>query len=916
MSEYDRLTSGRGPRVTPALIFGVLLVLFLSARSIASFVIEVQWRKELNQLETWVAMLTYGFAPVAGAAVLAFLVLWLAHARGMKWSGTGLRQYPFYGKLATLAILGLSVLLASATVHSWTVVRYAGSRGFADDGYRDPVFNNPLTFYFFEVPFYRLLLGYVLAVSLAAAVVFWVTSRFWSLRELFRSQGNPEAMAMDLRDLDLAGALGSNFVRAAGAVFLLALAIRFYLSRYDLLLDDHGSLVGIDWVAQNLSLPLIWLKILAAIACAAFLLAGRFRYLLALPAVLILAGVLPSLVTAVYVRPSEITIQRPFIERHITATRSAYGLTERTRELEFQSSQEVNIDPTQHRALLENVRLWDWKAFHDTVTQIQALRPYYVFNDSDVDRYVIDGQLRQVLLTPRELDVRMLSADARARWVNPNFVYTHGYGIVMAEASQITREGLPKLLVQDAPPTIRTKSLQLTRPEIYFGEVTHSPVFVRTELPEFDYPAGSQNVETRYAGKGGFPVASPLMRLAAAVSEGDWNIMLTSYLRNESRMMIRRNVRERLEALAGFLNWDDDPYLVVTQEGRLMWVVDGYTSSSAHPYARIVSVSGIGSLNYLRNSVKATIDAYDGNVTLYVFDDKDPVLASYRRLFPKLFVSATSMSQDLRSHLRYPEKIFRVQAEIYRVYHMTDPEAFFNKEDLWDMARSMRSAGGQPQAVAPTYIIAALPGSDQAEFLLTTTFTPRGKDNLIGMMIARCDGDALGELVFLQLSKQALMFGPLQIAAQINQDQNISKDLSLWNQQGSEVLRGHMLVLPVENTFIYIEPIYLQASSARMPQLKKVVIASGNRLIYSDTYEEAILALGGQRSVAMAAARPAAETVEGPPPAPAAGPAVPPAIIEEARSHLRKYREYISQGRYAEAGREMEALERLLGRPR
>lgn len=912
MAQYEPLPPDRAPRLTPLVLVGVLLLILLSARSAASFVIEYRWRQELGQLETWFSIISYGFLPVAVAAFLCFVLFWIAHARGMKSGGTGLREYPLYAKLATLALLAVSVILASATVDAWTVVRFAGGRGMETGTYRDPVFNRPLTFYFFELPFYRTLLGYVLGVSLVSGLLYWITSRFWSLKSSF--QGLEEAQqGFYLADLNVGSALRVQFVRIAAAIFLVALAARFYLDRYDLLFEDHGSLVGIDWIAENLSLPLIWAKIGAALLAAAAFLAGRPAVALILPAMMLIGGLTPPIVHSLYVRPSEITIQRPFIERHIQATRDAYGLRGTIREVEFPARQDKVIDPSKHRHLLENVRLWDWQAFHDTVTQLQALRPYYVFNDSDVDRYMIDGQLRQVLLTPRELDVRALSADARSRWINPHFIYTHGYGIVMAEAARITKEGYPRLLVQDAPPTVNTSSIQLKRPEIYYGESTHDPVFVRTAQPEFDYPSGSGNVEARYEGKGGFSIASFSMRLAAAVSTGDWNILLTSYLKAESRMMLRRNIRERLDALAGFLSWDDDPYLVVTREGRLMWVVDGYTSSEAHPYARALRVSGIGDLNYVRNAVKATIDAYDGTVRIYVFDAADPVIRSYQNLFPRLLYPSSQIPTDLREHLRYPEKIFRVQAEIYRTYHMTDPEAFFNKEDLWDIASSLRSAASTPEPVLPTYIIASLPGSDTPEFLLTTTFTPRGRQNLIGVMIARCDGDNLGDLVFLQLSKQALIYGPLQIEAQINQDQNISKDLSLWNQQGSSVLRGQLLVLPVEDTFIYIEPIYLQSSSARMPQLKKVVISSGNRLIYEDSYEEALAALAGDRTLFAAEPEsPAVSTTVGAAAAPVS--TQPGPQLDQLRAIFQRYKQAMAQGHFSEAGKELEALERALQR--
>ncbi|MGC8884318.1 MAG: UPF0182 family protein [Bryobacteraceae bacterium] len=883
----------------------ILVLILVSARWIAGLAIEYQWWKEMRQVETWLQMLSYNLVPAALAALAAFLALWVAHARGMKHAGTGLRHHPVYAGISTVVLLLLGAFVAAATVDGWTIVRWAGSRG-APGGWQDPVFGHPLSFYFFDVPFYRVLLRFVLGTSLAAALVFWAAARFWDLRSrtwFAGEMGGPVEFDFG----DLRGSFEARFLRAAAALFFVAWAVSILLGRYDLLLEDHGSLVGVDWTAENVSLPLAWLKFAAALAAAAAFLAGRFRWALVFPAVLIVGALLPPLFTALYVRPSEITIQRPYIERHIAATRAAYRLDRQTVETDFPAQLEAPIDRNKHRALFDNVRLWDWRAFHDTVTQIQALRPYYVFHDTDVDRYQIDGQLRQILVTPREIDVAQLPADARARWINPHFVYTHGYGMVAAEASRITSDGLPYLLIQDAPPVVRTKSLRLTRPEIYFGEVSHEPVFVHTKQPEFDYPSGSGNVETRYAGKGGFPISSMPLRLAAALRYGDWNIVLTSYLTPESRMIIRRKVRERLEALAEFILWDQDPYLVITRDGRLVWMVDGYTASASHPYSRALRISDAGVINYIRNSVKATVDAYDGEVRIYVFDEEDPILASYRRLFPKLFTPVNAMSADLRAHARYPETIFRIQAEIYRTYHMTDPEAFYNKEDVWDLARNLNSAGGRPQPVTPTYIVAALPGSDTPEFLLMTTFTPRNKDNLIGLMVARCDGDALGELHFLQLSKQQLIFGPMQIEARINQDQIISKDLTLWNQQGSQVLRGQMLVLPVENTLVYVEPIYIQAAEARMPQLKKVVVAMGNRLIYADTYEDALAQLTGQQA-------PPARTAE----APAAAPAPQPPtadenrkLLEEISRRLQRYRELMGQGRFADAGREIEAVERL-----
>lgn len=886
----------------------VLVALLFGAGSIAGYVIEYEWWKEMGQRETWFAMLWYGLAPLAAGTVLAFVILFTAHARGMKFAYASLKENRTYAKLSTLALLALAYIVAASSFDTWTVVRYIGARGLPPEAtaWRDPVFGSPLSFYLFDLPFYSDLRGFLLALTIVSALLYWVTARGWQLR--FRLPELSRGGEFDPSILRLEGGLESKFLRGAAAVFLLALALRFLLGRYEMVWNDHGFMTGVDYVDEKVALPLQWLAIGACVVAAGLVWSGRWLLAGILPIALLIQVAVPALVSSLYVKPNEISLERPYIERHIHATRSAYGLEKRVNEVEFKARPEARIDVSKHKNLLDNVRLWDLRAFHDTITQIQALRPYYTFFASDIDRYTIDGQYRQVLLSPRELDIRQLP-DARTRWINPHFIYTHGYGAVLALVSQITPDGLPVLLIENAPPEVKTTSLKLTRPEIYYGEVTHEPVFVHTAEKEFNYPSGADNVQNTYDGSGGFPISSFPMRVAAAVREADPNILLTKYLTPNSRMMIRRGVRDRLQTLADFIRWDTDPYLVITEAGRLVWIVDGYTMSDGHPYSRRLQLEGFGSVNYMRNSVKATVDAYDGSVNLYVFDSSDPIIEAWQKLFPKLFAPASAMPADLRSHARYPEIQFRVQAEIYRTFHMLDPQSFYNKEDVWDLARYVAGQNGQPQAVSPTYVVATLPGSDTPEFLLLTAFTPRSKDNLIGMMLARCDGDKLGEIVVLQLSKQELIFGPMQIAARINQDQNISKDLTLWNQQGSQVVRGQTLVLPVDNTFLYVEPIYIQATEARMPQLKKVVLAQGNSLIYTDTYEQALAQLSGAGKAAAQAALAAAPAQSGTTPAPQPARGAGDAKMESIRGHLRRYRELSSQGKWAEAGKELEAIE-------
>jgi hypothetical protein len=530
------------------------------------------------------------------------------------------------------------------------------------------------------------------------------------------------------------------------------------------------------------------------------------------------------------------------------------------------------VDPVQDKTLLDNIRLWDLRAYNATITQIQALRPYYTFPGTDVDRYFPGGQIKQVLLSSRELDVTQLSAEASESWINPRFIYTHGFGVVMSEVNKITPDGLPVLLIENAPPEVKVPGFKITRPAIYYGDKTQDPVFVHTAREEFDYPSGDQNKYSTYDGSGGFPVGSFLMKIAAAISQGEPNIVFTSYLTGESRMMIHRNVQQRLEHLAEFLHWDQDPYLVITDDGKLVWMVDGYTTSLSHPYSATLPVAGLDDgANYIRNAVKATVDAYSGKISLYVYDPTDPIIQAYQHLFPKLFLPLSEMPADIRRHARYPEDLFQTQADAYRTFHMRDPQVFYNKEDIWEIAHNVFSQSGQPEPVQPTYVVATLPGETKPEFLLILPFTPRAKDNLIGWMAARCDADHLGELVFFQLPKQQLMYGPMQIESRIDQDQNIAKDLTLWNQQGSHVLRGNIIALPVTGGFLYVESIYIQANEARMPQLKKVVLAMGDRLIYRDTFDEALADLTGAPApsapppaVSASAAAPATDAKTGP----------------------------------------------------
>lgn len=906
--ELPRRRSQPPPRIF--LLIGLFVVLLLFSRTICSLILDYAWWGELHQVPTWLRMSAYQYGPGLVAWLILFLVLFLAHLRGMKNGGTRIGDHPLYARLATLGLALLSLIVAISVIDGWTVARFFGGENVAF-GYRDPVFGRNLAFYFFELPFYSMLINFVTACALTGGIVHYLTARGWQLQRDF--PGFSGGREIDLRELRALGSLESMTFKGLVVLFLVSMAAQFWIGRFEFLFSDHGNLMsGVDYVQQNIELPMQAVKAFAALLAALLVIANRRKLALACAVVLLFDWVLPPLVSSLYVKPNELALEKPYLARHIEATRSAYGIDRRAKESEFPAQKEGRIDFQKNRPLLENVRLWDWRAFHDTLSQSQPLRPY-TYADTDVDRYTIDGKLRQVLLAPRELDLNQLG-DARHLWVNSALTFTHGYGLVLAEASRITSTGLPELLVKSAPIEVLTPSLRVTRPEIYFAETSHEPVFVRTAQPEFNYPStkndgGSSEVNTRYEGRGGFPMSSFGMRLVAAIAEGDANILLTKSLTPESRMMIRRRVPERLSELASFITWDTDPYLVIAADGRLIWMVDGYTTSESHPYSRELGMENGDRFNYIRNSIKATVDAYDGDVHLYVFDEQDPLIAAYRKLFPELFTPASAMPADLRAHARSPEVLFRAQAEIFRTYHMRDPESFYNRADQWDVATGTAGQGGSPSPVAPTYMVMTLPGEAQPEFLLMLPFTPRNKQNLIGLMVARCDGPHLGELLFLDLPKQEVIAGPLQIEALINQDQTISKDLTLWNQQGSQVLRSQILALPIDHTFLYVAPIYIQASEARMPQLKKVALVMGNTLVYSDTYEQALAELD---AIQKGQPAPAAAVSSAAPSAPSAAPVTGDARVDEIRAHLKRYRDFAAQGKWADAGKELEAIEQVV----
>jgi len=548
----------------------------------------------------------------------------------------------------------------------------------------------------------------------------------------------------------------------------------------------------------------------------------------------VLAQMLPAGFQRVFVKPNELQLEKPYIERSIALTRQAYNL-HRITVSSFPVEQSLTFKTLEaNRATIDNIRLWDWQPLMDTYRQMQEIRTYYKFHDVDIDRYWLDGAYQAVMLSARELKSALLPANAQT-WVNRHVLFTHGNGVIMSPVTRKSAEGLPVFYLQNIPP-VATGGPPIEQPRIYFGEETDTYVIVKGSTPEFDYPNGKDNVYATYEGTGGVAVGGLARRALFSWYFADLNILLSRYVTGDSRIMFRRNIKERVRTIAPFLRLDRDPYIVVSG-GRLFWMQDAYTTSSYFPYAQPLPNRD---LNYIRNAVKVVIDAYDGTVDFYLADPADPIAATYQRIFPGLFKPLEAMPPDVQKHIRYPEDLFRIQAQVYRAYHMDTPEVFYNREDLWQFPRQ---PNGQSATMAPYYIVMRLPGEAQAEFFLMLPMVPSQRENMIAWLAARCDPPHYGNLIVYEFPKDKLVYGPFQIEARINQSTDISQQLSLWNQLGSRVIRGHLIVIPIENSILYVSPLYLRAETGQLPELKRVIAAYGERVVMEETLAEALAAL-------------------------------------------------------------------------
>ncbi len=808
-------------------------------------------------------------------------------------------------KILTWGAIAFSALIAfllSLTVSSeWELLqKFLNPNSF---GLADPLFSRDVGFYAFTFPFqlflYNTIFWIGLVTTLFVGAAYYLSAPYRGFQAIF----------------------GESFPRlhVGGLItfLLLVKAWGYYLERHLLLYSERGAVFGAGWTDVNASLLAYNVLLVLALLAAGLIIAAAVTRRLQ-PNILIyavggiivasiaLSVVYPAVLQRFAVDPNELARERPFLSENIKFTREAYGINDVERQ-PFPAGQTVDRDVIDaNNPTVDNIRLWDWEALRSSYAQLQQIRTYYEFRDIDIDRYTIDGEYRQVMLAPRELDQTQLPDQAQT-WVNQRLVYTHGYGVAMSPANEVSQEGQPLFLMQDIPAQVASEELRLDQPEIYFGEATDPYVIAPSNQPEFNYPRGEDNVFTNYTGGTGVKLDSWLKRIAFAITKADYNLLLSGDITSESELLMDRNIWERVPKIAPFLQLDDDPYVVV-KDGKLYWIWDAYTTSNMFPYSEPAVRGGV---NYIRNSVKVVVDAYTGEVEFYVSEPDDPIIQTYQQIFPEMFKDLDQMPQGLLEHIRYPVDLFKIQARIYTSYHMQNPDVFYSREDQWRLPNEI--SGQEERPMEPYYVIMQLPDNEESEFVQIMPFTPRGRANMIGWMAGRSDGDNYGNLVVFEMPKDSLVYGPMQVEARVDQDEFISQQLTLWERRGSSVIRGNLLVIPIEDSLLYVEPVYLQAEQSRMPELRRVILVHGDRVVFEPDLPSALNAMFGESGA----------PTDAPPPVPDMDPGdlddldLPDApvvdqttaeLIEEATLEYERAQQRLRDGDWTGYGQAIEAL--------
>jgi uncharacterized membrane protein (UPF0182 family) len=846
-------------------------------------------------------------AGLGGSVLVLFLVLLLANTRfalrrlgrfeltlptveGPQRIVAEAKALKFIAYAATFVVALLAGAYASSRWSDWLLYWYA-----TPFGKQDPILGRDVGFYVFQLPFLQFVHG-VLRAGFGLALLFAAGAYVMT-----------GAIGLDATAGAAAKRSAVRHLAALAAGFLLVLAFGAYLAIPAALTEPSGIVHGASNADVTARLPAFRLLILAALggaALAMYQMASRSLWPLVTAAGLYLVVSLggtayAAIIQRFVVAPNEQVKETPYILHNIEATRAAFAL-DAVEERELSGDAPLTRqDIDRNGATLRNVPLWDHQPLLDTFGQIQEIRTYYDFVSVDNDRYWIGDEYRQVMLSAREVNSESLP---NRTWINERLTFTHGYGLTLGPVNQVTREGLPVLFIKDLPPESTVEDLKVSEPSLYFGELSNDHVIVRTATKEFHYPKGDDNVTTSYEGEGGVPIEGFWRKVLFSVRFRSIKTLLSKDISAESRVLFHRRISERVRRIAPFLTYDPDPYLAISGE-RLFWIQDAYTTSNRYPYSTVVA----GGLNYIRNSVKVTIDAYHGRTVFYLIDPKDPVASTFSKAFPQLFRPLEEMPEDLRTRLRYPEAIFSLQAEVFSTYHMTNPAVFYNKEDQWEVP-TIDDAAGRPVRMQPYYTIMKLPGGAGAEFIQMLPFTPRQKDNLAAWMVARSDGEHYGRLVAFEFPKQKVVFGPRQVVARINQDQVISPQITLWNQQGSQVLQGTLLVIPIEESLIYIRPLYLRGAGGRIPELKRVIVAYQNQIVMEETLEQAL-----ERLFPSGVATP--DRAPEPPPRVTTGPSPGAGMVDlaaRARDHYRRALQAQREGDWALYGEEIKRLGEVL----
>ena len=893
----------------------VIIVLFIIFNVLKGIWTEWLWFSSLEFSSVYSTILVTKVATFFVAAIVFFLLIvgniFLARRLGPR---TNIPFLPVEGiknlrRVTILVIVLIAILLSlifgSVAQGNWeTILKFQEGELF---NVGDPIFNKDISYYLFTLPFQRFVQGWLLGamiVTLIATLIYYVFN--YSVRRLTLSFSRGVKAHISLL---FAGIMG---------VFVW----RYFLDMYALVYSERGVVFGAGYTDVHAQLIALKILIAVVIAGAVAVIVNIFRRGIRLPvyalatwivAIIVVGAVYPAIVQRFQVNPSELARETEYIGYNIEFTREAFAL-DRIEEQQFPADEELTLDDiSANPATINNIRLWDNRPLKDTYRQKQGLRPYYDFFDIDIDRYGMGDDYRQVMLGARELYQENLDPKAKT-WVNERLVFTHGYGLALSPVTEVSEEGAPILQIKDIPPVSDVEEFQIERPEIYYGEKTDNYVVVNTNTEEFDFPMGDENIYTEYAGEGGVPLSSFFRRVAYAWQFGDFNILISGEITSDSKILYYRNVQERVQRAAPFLKLDDDPYLVVTDEGRLIWIQDAYTWTDKYPYSSPLA----DGTNYIRNSVKAIVDAYNGTVTLYVIEPEDPIVQTYEAIFPDLFTPAEEMPYDIREHLRYPQDMFMMQAETYLRYHMQDVKVFYGKEDLWAIPEEIYR--GSAQRLDPYYIIMRLPGEEKEEFLLMQPFTPENKKNTVAWLAGRSDGDNYGTLLGYNLPKDKLIFGPIQIENRIEQDTAITEQFALWGRGGSTVIRGNLLMIPIEDSFLYVEPVFLQGAAGGLPELKRVIVATSESLAMEQTLEEALeAAFGGEVPPPVPPPEPPGPTptptltpTPGPTPPPTPPPPPPDevtALVQSIQEHLEKMQEFAGAGDWTAYGEELDALQ-------